>query len=941
MTFLRLFWRDCVYYRKTFAALSATVSLVCAVLTAAMLIGDSVRGTLYDNLNRNTAFVKTLVRFRVPVNANMPGAVLHTQGFISPGIKTHLYAFADSQITGRNAYCSTALAEALNLRDGDLFTVRVLTVPPIPGENVMGQPPKLRQIQFLYRGIWPDQCADVNLRNPQLRENNLFVNHTFLAQSLELDENAVNEIWLASDDEPVLPDAVIWELSQLDFDSWDDRPVLKSKAFFLPQQVPDLFPDAAKGLVTFAESFSDGESTLNYLFVGAFAGDIFPVEENHAILSDMLEADFPDGGTLTYFTADAYRQIQRQTQVFSQVTKAPDLHITAALSPEIPGLTDMSDCTEWDTGVPIDMNQVNETDKSYWEQHKSKPKLYLNFTQAQELFSGTSAKQHVSGQCTVLIFDCGADTSQIQAEITAMLRQDPHLYQVDHVVESLRASIAAGNHFTPLFLGLSCFIIISALLVLAMLLKLHLFDRMEEFRVIAGHTASQCKMTWFHLTEIVVVLLPGMVLGLLFGTLLCHLLLFLLERVWNGIVLMNRLNFHASPKTYLTAFAATWCCAVLVLAYSLRSDQTVRRFYGRRSMPIRSVFALGTRSFFRRWGQYRMCMILLVMGFLGTIGVGAFGIKNRGEDAFDHAYVAETVLPVVPAHDEPFPPGGFPVRVKYADSADCSNILRADTPTVYGCDMAQLKRDEGQGARGEGRSRISSFVPRLPHGSAAVDAGSLQWIMKKRLGDTIAYPNGSVTLQHAMKASVFQRGILVDRATFEELFPEVQGVQFFLIRDKESAEIWRKFLEPFGVTLVTTDAFMAEAESFQNRYLMIFLQLGTLGFVLGIGSLLLLMLRNLHAQQNEINFLNALGFSRNTLMLSFFIENLWLYLASALVSLLILCLLALVAQIHLATLFIGWGLLTTLGVALIFITVQMFFQGQTGSSMYRRTGISV
>jgi hypothetical protein len=106
---------------------------------------------------------------------------------------------------------------------------------------------------------------------------------------------------------------------------------------------------------------------------------------------------------------------------------------------------------------------------------------------------------------------------------------------------------------------------------------------------------------------------------------------------------------------------------------------------------------------------------------------------------------------------------------------------------------------------------------------------------------------------------------------------------------------------------------------------MIFLQLGTLGFILGIGSLLLLMIRNLHAQRDEIRFMSDLGFSRNTLFWAYCVENLWLYLASAVFSLAVLCLLALVAQLHHATLFIGWTLLTTLGVTLIFITMRVFF----------------
>ena len=57
MTFLRLFRRDCAYYRKAFLALAASAALISAILAGALLIGDSVRGTLHDRANRNAAFM--------------------------------------------------------------------------------------------------------------------------------------------------------------------------------------------------------------------------------------------------------------------------------------------------------------------------------------------------------------------------------------------------------------------------------------------------------------------------------------------------------------------------------------------------------------------------------------------------------------------------------------------------------------------------------------------------------------------------------------------------------------------------------------------------------------------------------------------------------------------------------------------------------------------
>jgi ABC-type antimicrobial peptide transport system permease subunit len=906
MNFIRLFRRDIIWYIKPFAALSAAACLICAVLTSALLIGESVRGTLNDNLRKDTAFVKTLLRFSTPVNIDTSGGVLHTAGFISGGFRTHLYAFPrENAIHGRDAYCSKALTEALKLNIGDTFTVRVQTIAAIKSEELMGIPPRLKQIRFIYKGVWNNKKADVNFENPQLRPNNLFVSHAFLAQELGLKANAVNEIWSdkkLAEVRKELSDAVIWDLSQLAFERWQNRPILKSKSYYLPQKAVKACPNALKGLISFAESLSDSKNTLNYFFVGAFEGDILPVKSGCVEISSELREKFMAPLSLTCFMTDGYRRIERKTQEFSAVSTVPDSMISSILTPDIPGLTDVSDCTRWISGLPINLKRIKDEDKDYWERYKSKPKIYLNFSQAQELFA--------PGKCTLLVFDTNADIAGIKKRIVSELRDDPVLFHSMPVAEIMEKNIRNGIQFAPLFLGLSLFIIISGLLILLMLLKLHLFDRSAERQTLAEFVACENKIRRFYLMELLTILLPGILLGLLLGTCLCVLQLRLLEHVWNGIILIKRLNFHASPTAFIIAFAATFCSALAILAVSLRMPVRKPRFYIPGSRAIQSLCALGTLSFFRRFRQYGLCVILLLLGIIGTLGVGAFGIKVRGEDGFSYEYIAETALPVVPSFDAPFPAGGLPVRVYNADSADCSNLLQASEPTVYGCNLEKLTGKQ-------------NFLKKF---CAAVDVGSMQWIMKKKLGDIIHYPNGSVALERTLKASVFQSGILVDNSTFEDLFPNVQGAQFFLIRDIKSAEAYRTYLKPFGLTMSTVDSFMAKAESVQNRYLAIFLQLGVLGFILGIGSLLLLMVRNLHARRGEIKFLSESGFTGTALFRLYCIENLWIYGLAAVVSLFILGGLAFFASLNLSILLYRWCLLVFLGIGMICLTLKVFFR---------------
>ena len=124
---VRLFLRDLRYHRKGFAALTAAACLICAVLTGAFLIGDSVRGTLMDNVQHNAAVARYRQRFPIPVSSPIQNGVgvLHVKGFTKDGIPVDVYTLPDDSISGRDARGSSALAKKLNLKDGEMISVRM------------------------------------------------------------------------------------------------------------------------------------------------------------------------------------------------------------------------------------------------------------------------------------------------------------------------------------------------------------------------------------------------------------------------------------------------------------------------------------------------------------------------------------------------------------------------------------------------------------------------------------------------------------------------------------------------------------------------------------------------------------------------------------------------------------------------------------------------
>lgn len=897
----RLFLRDLRYHWKGFASLMAAACLICAILTGAFLIGDSVRGTLMDHVADNAAVARYRQRFPVPVTNPIQNGqgVLHVKGFMKDGIPVDVYALPDDSMTGRDARGSSALARKLNLKDGEMISVRMQELSEIPAESAMGKPPELRQTPFVWRGEWSDPRAEADFDDPQLPPYNLFVSRAVLTQALDLPETAVNEVW--SQDPARLSDDVLWELSGLVLDEWEERPVLKSRSYFLPKAVSDaLPPEAAPILTLFVETLTDGTTDLSYFFASAMKNGPVPVERGRVLVSSGLKERFKGPAELTFFTSDSFRKILRKSKTMGHAGAVDDSGITDVLSPEIPGLTDSADCSGWEAAIPIDFDRIRDEDETYWNEHRSKPKAYLNFEEAQEMFA--------PGQCTAALYPADWTADRVRQEALNVLRTLPEYTRAESLADASAEKVSRGVPFAPLFLGLSFFLIVSGLLELAMLLKLHIQDREAELALLRDYMPLK-RVRRFLLAEFAAVLVPGMFAGLLLGTFLCRFQIFLLEHSWNGIVLMEHIRFHGKPLSYLISFAVSAACVWAVVMLSVRSGQRKSRLSLPRSACVHSAWKIGFLSLVRQCRRYAPCAILLVLGYLGTLGVGTFGIKARGEDAFGYAYVATTLLPVVPEYDKPFPSGGLPVRVHAADRADCSNLLQAANPTVYGVDLDALTGD-------------AEF---LADGSAAVDEGSLLWIMRKKQHDAVEYSNGSLTLDRVLKASVFQGGILTGLKTFERLFPETEGAQFFLIRSEADVQAWQGYLEPFGLELVSTDEFMARAERFQNRYLAIFLQLGVLGFLLGFGALVLLMTRNLRARRDETVLLAETGWSRRMLLTLHLTENLCLFWFSAGVSLILLLLLAAFASLNLTVLLAGFLFLTAAGTLLIAAIIELHF----------------
>lgn len=263
-----------------------------------------------------------------------------------------------------------------------------------------------------------------------------------------------------------------------------------------------------------------------------------------------------------------------------------------------------------------------------------------------------------------------------------------------------------------------------------------------------------------------------------------------------------------------------------------------------------------------------------------------------------------------------------PMRVRDGDEASCLNLNYAQRPRLLGVDPKLLaqrgafsitasiagKRPEGvtgtngwldleslifdlPSKAGEPRAKMSADQwHSLPEGEipAIGDANSIQWALKKKIGDTIDYVDERgrpfrVRLVGAVANSILQGQLIIAESDFTRLFPGETGYRTFLV-DVEgdakpvAAELTRG-LADFGFETTSAADRLNRFNAVQNTYLNTFQILGGLGLLLGSVGLGLVVLRNVFERRGELGVMSAVGYSSarlQTLILHEHLRLLWI-----------------------------------------------------------------
>ena len=355
-----------------------------------------------------------------------------------------------------------------------------------------------------------------------------------------------------------------------------------------------------------------------------------------------------------------------------------------------------------------------------------------------------------------------------------------------------------------------------------------------------------------------------------------------------GIVLLGLSLFGKLP-IQIGYFLVGFCWLIGGLGICSLRLIHARAMNGRASDPV----LMGRLNNGRRPTRSLVVVGTLACGVFLVVSVAAFR-KERDTSGNDpkngyggYTYWAETSMPMsdpndIGGADNVFDVDGegsiLPIRIGQGDDASCFNLNYTENPRLLALDGNSLRDREaftfhsmrkGLDAKEGWRLLGESEDPNVLR--AFIDSATLQWALKKKLGDRLEYLDAwgnpfQVELVAALSDTVFQGNLLVDEQAFLEKYPQHEGYRLFLLDDwNEDLKAKRADIEfglnQWGGQVELSEDRLQAFHEVENTYIAIFHVLGGLGVILGSAGLGVVVARNLSERRHEFALLDAIGVS--------------------------------------------------------------------------------
>lgn len=620
MTIARFIRNNLIFYLRKNLLLATGVAISGAVLTGALMVGDSVEYSLNRIVELRLGQVTHVIRAGDRYfTDSLPDRVREETGLpVSPVLLQEGIAVADGgrlrvnqinitgidrsfdhmagtsgyygSLEGDSIIISRNLANRLNLGPGDELLLRIEKASLVPkNAPFVSDADNSVSVRVTIRSVADEQeLGNFNLRVSQTAPFNVFIARSRLSDLMDftgrinimlVDAGGGDAGNAGADAGPRIRESFRSHFSAADaslaVSYLPERQLLdiKSARVFMDDTLASrlLAGEAgAQPLITyFVNSISAGAASTPYSFVSTLPEEEISVQEVviNRWLADDLAAGPGDTVTLSYFVVGPLRELEvRETDfVVREVVPMEGRFADRKLMPDLPGLSDAGNCRDWETGVPIDLEEIRDKDEDYWDLYGGIPKAYISITAAREMWTNrfgtyTSVRIPVSP---------GKEASVRDDLLEGF---DPGTLGFTFEETRARGKSAAneGVDFAQLFGGLSFFLLVAGILLTVLLFLLNLESRMEQLGTLVVMGIPLRTIRRIMLAEGMVVALAGALAGLLLSIAYNRLVFMALNGVWKDVVRTDMMYMEIRGGTLVTGLLLTLLIALGAIFFPLQ-----------------------------------------------------------------------------------------------------------------------------------------------------------------------------------------------------------------------------------------------------------------------------------------------------------------------------------------------------------------------------------
>jgi putative ABC transport system permease protein len=607
--------RSIAFYWRSHLGTIVGAAISTAVLTGALLVGDSVRGSLramalsrlgkvdFALASGDRLFRSELAReMQAAVPEGQIASVLQLPAMVSNpegssranqvqvnGVRSDFWKLANAplsaEVADNTVWLNQPLATHLKTKVGDTILLRVPRVSHLSRDAPLA-PEEDSSVALrleVSRIVSEAEFGRFGLAASQIPPFNAFVPLPFLQERVKATNQA--NLLLAKSPQPAslenaLRKSFTFADAQLALTPVPDREEveLRSTRVFLDNQIVDAattIPGAKPVFTYFVNRMKVRDQVTPYSMVSAAPG-LTPADlkDDEIVinqwLADDLQARPGDQIALSYFVMGLMRDLVERTNSFRILKVVPMQapYTDKTLMPDFPGMTDAANCRDWDTGFPIDTAAIRDKDEDYWHKFRGAPKAFVNLHVARQMWSNRF------GTLTGVRYPAASEQDIVRISDQVLSNLPPAaLGMIFQPVreQALKAS-AGAQDFGGLFIGFSFFLVAAALLLMSLLFRFALEQRGVEIGTLLALGFAPKKIRRLLLLEGTGLATIGGLIGIAGAVFYAKAMLWGLRTIWSDAVAGSYLSYYGNSTTLITGLLVGIVVAVITIWWGLRRE---------------------------------------------------------------------------------------------------------------------------------------------------------------------------------------------------------------------------------------------------------------------------------------------------------------------------------------------------------------------------------